>query len=266
MRVDMSQTADSPPVRRKRVAIVTGASGWIGSAVAPQLADLGYHLVLLGRREEKLIALREQIDSFATHTPTVLTADLTDYDAIQRIVVPTVAELGIPEVLVNTAGGWSGSHFGSFLSKDGVDLRAEIDDNLLTAVFMSRAFLPAMVENRYGRIINVSSIAGIIALEGHSAYSAAKAGHSGLARQLAVEFGPMGITTNCVAPGAVLTPRAAELLAASDVSLNTMLQMTPSGRLTTPDEVAELVLFLASVDAAQINGQTIAIDGGMTSA
>lgn len=262
----MSQTTDSRPAKRAQVAIVTGASGWIGSAVARQLADLGYRLILLGRSEEKLAALCEEIDGFAAHTPTVLSADLTDFYAIQRTVVPAVSELGTAEILVNNAGGWSGSRFGSFLSKDADDLRAEIDDNLLTAVYMSRAVLPAMVENRYGRIVNISSIAGIVALEGHSAYSAAKAGHSGLARQLAAEFGPFGITTNCVAPGAVLTPRAAELLAASDASLTTMLRMTPSARLTTPEEVAKLALFLASEDAAQINGQTIVIDGGMTSA
>ncbi|MGI5219423.1 SDR family NAD(P)-dependent oxidoreductase [Nocardia sp. CA-290969] len=261
----MSQANDSRSAEQARVAIVTGASGWIGSAIAQRLAVLGYRLVLLGRREEKLAALRAEIKGIASHAPTVLTADLTDFDAIQRTVGPAVAELGTPAILVNNAGGWSGSRFGSFLSKDAADLRAEIDDNLLTAVYMARAVLPAMVENRYGRIVNISSIAGIIALEGHSAYSAAKAGHSGLARQLAVEFGPFGITTNCVAPGAVLTPRAAELLAESDASLETMLRMTPSGRLTTPEEVAELALFLASEDAAQINGQTIAIDGGMTS-
>jgi NAD(P)-dependent dehydrogenase (short-subunit alcohol dehydrogenase family) len=123
-----------------------------------------------------------------------------------------------------------------------------------------------MVAARYGRIINVSSIAGLIALEGHSAYSAAKAGHSGLARQLAVEFGPFGITTNCVAPGAVLTGRAADMLAAEDEGILAMLRATPSGRLTTPEDVAELIGFLASEQAAPITGQTIAIDGGVTSA
>jgi NAD(P)-dependent dehydrogenase (short-subunit alcohol dehydrogenase family) len=194
-----------------------------------------------------------------------LTSDLTDFDSIQHSVALVTSDLGPADILINNAGGWSGSHFGPFLSKNADDLRAEIDDNLLTTVLMSRAVLPGMVERRYGRIVNISSIAGIIALEGHSAYSAAKAGHSGLARQFAVEFGAFGITTNCVAPGAVLTPRAEELLDAADASITTMLNMTPSARLTTPDEVAKLAVFLASEDAAQINGQTIAIDGGMTS-
>ncbi|ODQ84291.1 SDR family NAD(P)-dependent oxidoreductase [Mycolicibacterium holsaticum] len=249
-----------------RVVVLTGATGWIGEAIAAVLAKRGYRLALLGRRGDALNRLAETIGQVGVCAPLPIVADLTRYHEVEVALAKVVEDLGSPQILINNAGGWSGSKFGSFLDKTGADLRTELDNNLLTAVLMTRAVLPSMVDSRYGRIVNVSSIAGLIALEGHSAYSAAKAGHSGLARQLAVEFGALGITTNCVAPGAVLTGRAAEMVAAEDDGIMTMLHMTPSGRLTTPDEVAELVAFLASEQAAQINGQTIAIDGGMTSA
>jgi NAD(P)-dependent dehydrogenase (short-subunit alcohol dehydrogenase family) len=234
--------------------------------VAALLAKEGYRLALLGRRTATLQSLADDIAQLATHQPLAIVADLTNDDEIEAAVRTVTQKLGAPQVLINNAGGWSGSRMGPFLDKSPTDLRTELDDNLLTAVLVSRAVLPFMVQGGYGRIVNVSSIAGLIALDGHSAYSAAKAGHSGLARQLAVEFGPCGITTNCVAPGAVLTQRAAELLTEHDESILAMLHATPSKRLTTPQQVAELVAFLASDGAAQITGQTIAIDGGVTSA
>jgi NAD(P)-dependent dehydrogenase (short-subunit alcohol dehydrogenase family) len=249
-----------------RVIVLTGASGWIGQAVAELLAKQGHRLALLGRRRDALQKLADSVAHPGRHAPLPIVADLTNYDEIDSAVETIAHELGAPQVLINNAGGWSGSRFGPFLDKSAADLRTELDNNLLTTVLVTRAVLPSMVEGNYGRIVNVSSIAGLVALDGHSAYSAAKAGHSGLARQLAVEFGPFGITTNCVAPGAVLTGRAADLVAAGDDGIMTMLRMTPSTRLTTPEEVAELVSFLASDRAGQINGQTIAIDGGMTSA
>jgi 3-oxoacyl-[acyl-carrier protein] reductase len=249
-----------------RVVVLTGATGWIGKAIAALLAKQGYRLALLGRRSGSLKHLADEVGQLGMYEPLPVVADLTNDDDVERAIATVVRDLGSPQILINNAGGWSGSHFGSFLDKSAADLRTELDNNLLTAVLAARAVLPSMVHANYGRIVNVSSIAGLVALEGHSAYSAAKAGHSGLARQLAVEFGPFGITTNCVAPGAVLTGRAAELVAAEDDGIMAMLRMTPSARLTTPEEVADLVGFLASEQAAQINGQTIAIDGGMTSA
>ncbi len=249
-----------------RVAILTGATGWIGHAAAVLLAKEGYRLALLGRRVETLERLRAEIDQLTTHSPISIAADLTRYDEVEAAVETVVEDLGPPHVLINNAGGWSGSRMGGFLEKSAAELGVEIDDNLLTTVLVSRAVLPAMVAANYGRIVNVSSIAGLVHLEGHSAYSAAKAGHHGLTRQLAVEFGRYGITTNCVAPGAVLTKRAAELLANHDELMMTTLAMTPTQRLPIPEDVAELIAFLASDRAAQINGQTIVIDGGMTSA
>jgi NAD(P)-dependent dehydrogenase (short-subunit alcohol dehydrogenase family) len=150
------------------------------------------------------------------------------------------------------------------VDKTEIELRAELENNLMSTVLVCHVVLPIMIEQRYGRIVNVSSIAGLIGLRGHSVYAAAKAGQIGLARVLATELGETGITVNCVAPGAVGTPRAQQAVAAGRPSLLEMLQLTPNRRLAALEEVADAVAFLASERAGHINGQVLSVDGGMT--
>jgi NAD(P)-dependent dehydrogenase (short-subunit alcohol dehydrogenase family) len=246
------------------VALITGASGSIGRAIARRLAADGFQLALTGRRLEALDALRDELAKELKIDAMSIAIELTDHDAVSDGVEAVCDTLGQVDVLVNSAGGWSRSHLGGFTDKTAEELEAEVADNLLSTVFVCRAVLPGMARQGYGRIINIASVAGIIGLEGHAAYSAAKAGHIGLTRQLAVEFGPAGVTTNCVAPGAVLTELMAELIAKQVPAIMALLEATPTGKLTSPAQVADLVAFLAASEAGQVNGQTIAIDGGMS--
>lgn len=252
---------------RPRVALVTGATGWIGTAIARRLADGGMAMALTGRRAERLEELKDELSAQGRQVPALtVVADLGDPTEVQNVVDRVLGQFDRIDVLVNNAGAWSGSAIGPFVDKTFEQLRTEVDNNLMSAVYMSRGVLPSMVQAGFGRIVNISSVAGIVALEGHSAYSAAKLGMTGLARQLGVEYAAHGITVNCVAPGAVATPLTRQRLASAEppARLTALVEATPSGRLTTPEEVAAAVAFLASDEAAAINGQTIALDGGLT--
>lgn len=256
-----------PHADNRRVALVTGATGWIGSAIAERLVADGMAVALTGRRSDRLAELRGRLATLGGEGAVVMVAaDLTEPRQVQAAVDEVTATLRSIDVLVNNAGAWSGSVIGPFSEKTFDQLRAEVDDNLMSAVYACRAVMPGMAERGFGRVINVSSVAGIVALEGHGAYSAAKLGMTGLARQLGVEYARLGVTVNCVAPGAVATPLTRERLASAEppARLTALVEATPSGRLTTPEEVAAAVSFLASDAAAQINGQTIALDGGLT--
>lgn len=253
------------PDARARVALVTGATGPIGRAIARRLASSGFRVVITGRNPQALAELADELGRDGER-PRSVVADLTDYAAVTRAVGEVTDALGGLDVLVNSAGGWVGARPGPFLDKSPEDLRAQLDNNLLLPVLLSRAVLGGMVERGYGRIVAVSSVAGLIGLTGHGAYSAAKAGLSGFVRQLAYEFGGSGVTANCVAPGPVGTPNVRRLVAAGDPGMLAMLERTPSGRLTTPEDIADAVAFLGSEAAGHINGQTIAVDGGMTAA
>jgi 3-oxoacyl-[acyl-carrier protein] reductase len=282
-------------VTQRRVALVTGATGGIGPVIARRLAADGFLLALTGRRAEALAEVvgqlaRESADGEASgsrggaggqpgapttargeprvglmgESPYAAAADLTSRDAVARLVGGVIERFGRLDVVVNAAGGWSGSRIGPFVEKSEAELRAELENNLMSTVLVCHVALPIMMEQRYGRIVNVSSIAGVIGLRGHSVYAAAKAGQGGLARVLAVEVGEYGITVNCVAPGAVGTPRVQQSLAAGRPALMEMIQLTPNRRVAAPEEVADAVAFLASERAGHINGQTLSVDGGMT--
>lgn len=247
-----------------KIAVITGATGPIGRATAHRLWSDGFGLALIGRRAPVLDQLAAELAKDSEQPVLPLVGDLAETGVAARLIADAERELGRIDVLVNNAGGWSGSQLGSFSEKSEADIRTELDNNLLVAVLSCRAALPVMVRQHFGRIINISSVAGIIGLDGHSAYSAAKAGHTGLARQLAMEFGSSGITANCVAPGPVQTPAVDQLVREGHPAIKKMLAETPTGRLTTTAEVAHVVSFLASPASGQISGQVIAVDGGMT--
>lgn len=250
-----------------RVALVTGATGWIGHSIAERLVDEGIRVALTGRREDRLSELRDALaERGGSESVMAVAADLSDPLQASKAVDKVVAALGRIDIVVNNAGAWSRSSIGPFSEKSFEQLRAEVDDNLMTAIYVTRCVVPGMAERGFGRIVNISSVAGLVSLEGHSAYSAAKLGMTGLARQIGVEYARRGVTANCVAPGAVATPLTRQRLASDEPPprLLALVDATPSGRLTTPEEVAAAVSFLVSEEAAQINGQTIALDGGLT--
>jgi 3-oxoacyl-[acyl-carrier protein] reductase len=237
----------------QRVAVVTGASGALGSAAARQLAGLGARVVLnYNHNPGPAQALARDIDGAA------LAADVSTPAGAQALVDYAVNECGRLDVLVNNAG----------ITRDGLAMRmseedwdAVLDTNLKGAFLCARAALRPMLRARWGRIINVSSVAGLVGNPGQANYSAAKAGLIGLTKSLAREVAGRNVTVNAVAPGYI---PSSIWDAVSDEAKTAVLRQVPMGRTGTPAEVAAAIAFLASEEASYITGQVLAIDGGMT--
>ncbi|HEY8348152.1 MAG TPA: 3-oxoacyl-ACP reductase family protein [Symbiobacteriaceae bacterium] len=240
-----------------QAALVTGASRGIGRAVALALAEAGAAVTVVYReRQQAAEAVVAEITgrggrAFACQGDVANPADCT------RMVEETISRFGRLDILVNNAG--------IALEKLLVDTTVEEWDRLmavhLRGMFVcTRAALPGMIERRYGRIINISSIWGISGAAGEVAYSTAKAGQIGFTRALAREVGGFGITVNCVAPGAVATEMNKDL---TGPALQEWLAHTPVGRLGTPEEIAAVVRFLASPGAGFITGQVWSPNGGV---
>ncbi|RUW59046.1 SDR family oxidoreductase [Mesorhizobium sp. M7A.F.Ca.US.008.03.1.1] len=236
-------------------ALITGAGAadGIGFAIARQLGHAGHAVFLTGAsarvldRAAELCA--EDIDAKA------VVADLTIADDVARL----RAEVGAVDILVNNAGMSSlasPSADKAFLAMTEADWDQGIDVSLKTAFLVTKAFLPAMIEAGYGRIVNVASVTGpLVSFEGTSAYSAAKAGMVGLTRTLALEVARHGITANAVAPGWIETGSSSEMERIAALH-------TPPARAGRPDEVAAAVVFLASEGPSYINGALLVVDGG----
>lgn len=235
-----------------RLALVTGASGGIGGAIARTLHGQGAQVVLSGTRAETLQDLATELGDGAHVCP----ADLSDLSATDALIAATEA-IGPLDILVNNAG----------LTRDGLALRMKDADwdqvlNLdLSAPFrLARAALRGMVRRRSGRIIGIGSIVGSTGSAGQANYAAAKAGLVGMTKALAAEVGSRGITVNVVAPGYIQTPMTDGLSAERTARL---LGAIPLGRMGQPADVAAAVLFLASSEAAWITGSTLHVNGGM---
>lgn len=243
-----------------RVAIVTGASRGIGRAVALELARRGAAVVVnFNRSAEEAQAVVREVEAGGSRAA-AFQADVSDFQRAQDLVKFAVDTFGNLDILVNNAG----------ITRDMVimmmpesDWDAVIDTNLKSTFNCSKAAVKHMMRKRYGRIVNMASVAGVMGNPGQTNYSASKAGQIGFTKALAREVAARNITVNAVAPGFVDTDI---LSAMQPETLELALKMVPLARLVKPEEVAFAVAFLASDQAAMITGQTLGIDGGMAMA
>ncbi len=243
-----------------RTAVVTGASRGIGRSVALALAEAGADLVVTGRAEADLRDVAEQIRARG-RACTVVAADLGSVAAIQAMADAALSALGHVDILVNNAG--------IALPQAALDVSEEAWDsqfavNLKGLFFCAQRFGRHMIERgQGGRIVNISSQAGVVGLADHAAYCATKAGVGLLTRVLAIEWGPHNVLVNAVAPTVILTEMG-ERVWGEPAKRDPMLARVPLGRFGRPSEVAGVVVFLASDAASLITGETILVDGGYT--
>ncbi len=237
----------------ERAALVTGASGGIGGAVARALHAQGATVGLTGRDGAALNALAEELGDRAH----VLIADLADSEAVGALMGAAEAAMGKVDVLVNNAG----------LTRDTLAMRMKDEDwdaviavNLTAGFRLARAALRGMMRARFGRIVSITSVVGHVGNPGQANYVASKAGLAGMTKALAIEVASRGITANCVAPGFIATAMTDGL---SDELKQGLMARIPSGRFGEPKDVASAVAFLASDEANYITGQTLHVNGGM---
>jgi 2,3-dihydroxy-2,3-dihydro-p-cumate dehydrogenase len=243
-----------------RIAVVTGVARGIGLAIAERLAHDGARLVLADADEEGLglaVSRVQELGAEAVGVP----GDLSQESVADATVRAAVDRFGRLDILVNNAGG---GVILPFLEQTPETLRRTIDRNLWTVIWCCRAALPLMREQRHGRVINIGADSVRSGLHAHAAYNAAKGGVHALGSGLAREFARDGITVNTIAPCAVSTPQLIEVSRGDPVLLAKFTDVIPLGRPAEMDEVASLVSYVASDEAAFITGQVLSINGGTT--
>lgn len=236
-----------------KTALVTGASGGIGAAIATALHGQGAIVTLSGTRRAALDTLAAELGDRVHVVP----ADLSDRASVETLVPAAETAMGSLDILVNNAG----------LTRDGLFLRMKDDDwdkviavNLTAGFILSRAALRGMMKRRHGRIIGITSVVGITGNPGQGNYAASKAGMIGMSKSLAAEVASRNITVNCIAPGFIETAMTSEL---NDKQKQTILGNVPMGRLGMATEIAAAAVFLASQESAYVTGQTLHVNGGM---
>jgi 3-oxoacyl-[acyl-carrier protein] reductase len=238
-------------------AIVTGAGRGIGKAIAVRLASEGARVACVSRSEENAKRTADELNAAHADSAEAYTVDVADRAAVQKVGAQILEEFGKIDILVNNAG----------VTRDALAMRMSIEDwdivintNLRGAFNFTQAILRSMVKQRSGRIINISSVIGLIGNAGQTNYAASKAGLIGLTKSLARELASRNITVNAVAPGFITTNMTAGL---SDEIKNTIQSKIPLGKTGTPEDIANAVAFLASVEASYITGQVLCVDGGI---
>jgi 3-oxoacyl-[acyl-carrier protein] reductase len=239
-----------------QVAIVTGASQGLGKAIAVALGINGAKVICVARNAEKLGSTVSEIEA-AGGSGEALACDVTDRAAAKEAIEATASKHGRLDILVNNAGITRDKLMRGMSDEEWDDV---IATNLTSCFVCCRTAAGIMRKAKYGRIINMASISGLIGNPGQANYSASKAGMIGLTRTLSKELVNRGVTVNAVAPGFIASEMTAEL---GDVVLEEAKKRIPAKRLGEPEDVAAAVLFLASKDAGYISGQTLVVDGGM---
>lgn len=239
-----------------RISLVTGASQGIGEAVAHELSRAGAEVILIDIQQEKLQQNAERIKASGGKA-TAHPADVTRPDQIENLVKTILGDQGRIDHLVNNAG----------ITRDSLLMRMKEEEwdsvlavNLKGVFNVSKAVIRPMIGQRFGRIVNVSSVVGLMGNAGQANYAASKAGVVGFTKSLAREVAARGITVNAVAPGYIATPMTDSL---PEEAKKTFLEIIPMKRFGTPEEVARVVRFLLSEEAAYITGQVISVNGGM---
>ena len=234
-------------------ALITGASGGIGGAIARALHGAGATVALSGTRIEALEGLASELGENAHITP----ANLSDAESLAALIGTAEEAMGAVDILINNAG----------LTRDMLSMRLTDEDwqsvlyvNLTAAFRLSRGVMRGMMKRRWGRIINITSVVGVTGNSGQANYAASKAGLIGMSKSMAQEVASRGITVNCVAPGMIVTAMTDVL---SDDQKKRILEIVPAGRLGGSEEIAAGTLYLASEEAAYVTGQTLHINGGM---
>jgi len=236
-----------------KTALVTGATGGLGGAIARALHKQGATVAISGTRKDALDLLAAELKD-RMH---ILPCDLSNKDQVEALVPQAEEAMGRLDILVANAG----------ITKDNlfVQLRDEdwetvININLTATFRLSRAAMKTMMRRRFGRIIGITSVVGVTGNPGQGNYTAAKAGMIGMMKSVAKEYAKRGVTANCVAPGFVATPMTDKL---NDKQREAIMAMVPANRLGTPEDIAAAVVYLASDEAAYVTGQTLHVNGGM---
>jgi 3-oxoacyl-[acyl-carrier protein] reductase len=235
-----------------KTALVTGATGGIGGAVARALAAQGARVAVSGTRREVLDQLAGELAGAVA-----LPCDLDDKDAVEALVPQAEAALGQLDILVANAGITRDNLFVALKDEDWEQV---LNVNLTATFRLARAAVKGMMRRRFGRVIGITSVVGVTGNPGQSNYTAAKAGMIGMFKSIGKEYAKRGVTANCVAPGFIATPMTDKL---NDKQREAILAMVPAGRLGSGADVAAAVVYLASDEAAYVTGQTLHVNGGM---